>query len=284
VSAAVAHRIVVVTGATDGMGRAIARQLSAQGWIVIAHGRNEERLDALVRELRGAGGTVFPYRADFASLAEVAALARELQSDFPRIDVLLNNAGVGWGADRTRREQSRDGYELRLAVNYLAPFALTNALLPMLREAPSARIVNVASIGQEPFDFDDPMFERRYDGARAYSRSKLALIASTFELAERLAASGIDNVTANALHPATLMPTTMVKQSFGHTLSTLEEGVTATLRLVEGAALDGVSGRYFDGLRPARAEAQAYDVEARRRLWELSERLVRSVDLLSRED
>src|SRR4029077_11565510 len=102
-------------------------------------------------------------------------------------------------------------------------------------------------------------------GARAYSRSKLALIAFTFELAERLAASGVANVTANALHPATLMPTTMVKQRFGHTQSTLEEGVTATLRLVEGAALDGVSGRYFDGLQPARAKSQAYDVEARRR-------------------
>jgi NAD(P)-dependent dehydrogenase (short-subunit alcohol dehydrogenase family) len=268
------RRIALVTGATDGMGRAIARDLAGRGWVVIAHGRNQERLDALVRELPKSA-TIFPYRADFASLEEVRSFAHEVAADFPRIDVLLNNAGVGSGADRTKREESRDGYELRLAVNYLAPFVLTNQLLPTLRKSASARIVNVASVGQQPFDFDDPMLTRDYDGTLAYSRSKLALIAFTFELAERMRAGGIANVTANALHPASLMPTTMVMEGWGYSLSTLEEGVDATLRLIEAADLEGVSGRYYDGLRDARAKPQAYDAAARRKLWDLTESLVR---------
>jgi NAD(P)-dependent dehydrogenase (short-subunit alcohol dehydrogenase family) len=268
------RRIALVTGATDGMGRAIARDLAGRGWVVIAHGRNQERLDALVRELPKSA-TIFPYRADFASLEEVRSFAHEVAADFPRIDVLLNNAGVGSGADRTKREESRDGYELRLAVNYLAPFVLTNQLLPTLRKSASARIVNVASVGQQPFDFDDPMLTRDYDGTLAYSRSKLALIAFTFELAERMRADGIANVTANALHPASLMPTTMVMEGWGYSMSTLEEGVDATLRLIEAADLEGVSGRYYDGLRDARAKPQAYDAAARRKLWDLTESLVR---------
>jgi NAD(P)-dependent dehydrogenase (short-subunit alcohol dehydrogenase family) len=164
---------------------------------------------------------------------------------------------------------------LRLAVNYLAPFALTNQLLPTLRESSSARIVNVASVGQQSIDFDDPMLTRSYEGTLAYSRSKLAVIAFTFELAERMRADGIANVTANALHPASLMPTTMVTEGWGYSLSTLEEGVEATLHLIEGADLEGTTGRYYDGLREARAKPQAYDAAARRKLWELSESLVR---------
>jgi NAD(P)-dependent dehydrogenase (short-subunit alcohol dehydrogenase family) len=268
------RRIALVTGATDGMGRAIARDLAERDWVVIAHGRNQERLDSLVREVPKAA-TIFPYRADFASLEEVHAFASEVAADFPRIDVLLNNAGVGSGADRTKREESRDGYELRLAVNYLAPFALTNQLLPTLRESASARIVNVASVGQQPIDLDDPMLARGYEGGLAYSRSKLALIAFTFELAERMRAGGIANVTANALHPASLMPTTMVMEGWGYSMSTLEEGVEATLRLIEAPELEGTTGRYYDGLREARAKPQAYDATARRKLWELAESLVR---------
>jgi len=268
------RRIALVTGATDGMGRAIARDLAARGWVVIAHGRNQERLDSLVRDVSNSA-TLVPYLADFASLTEVHAFANEVAADFPRIDVLLNNAGVGSGADRTMREESRDGYELRLAVNYLAPFALTNHLLPTLRDSASARIVNVASVGQQPFDFDDPMLTRGYEGTVAYSRSKLALIAFTFELAERMRRGGIDNITANALHPASLMPTTMVMEGWGHSLSTLEEGVEATLRLIEASDVEGTSGRYYDGLREARAKPQAYDAAARRTLWDLSESLVR---------
>jgi NAD(P)-dependent dehydrogenase (short-subunit alcohol dehydrogenase family) len=156
-------------------------------------------------------------------------------------------------------------------VNYLAGFLLTRRLEPLLVAAgPGARIVNVASAGQMPIDFDDVMLERGYSGTRAYCQSKLAQVMSTFDLAERLRDDG---VTANALHPATYMPTKMVLAARGSAVSTLEEGVEATARLAADPALDGVTGRYFNRTRAAKADEQAYDADARRRLWELSERL-----------
>jgi NAD(P)-dependent dehydrogenase (short-subunit alcohol dehydrogenase family) len=130
--------------------------------------------------------------------------------------------------------------------------------------------VNVASAGQMPIDFDDVMLEHGYSGMRAYCQSKLAQVMSTFDLAERL---GGDGVTANALHPATYMPTKIVLDARGSATSTLEEGVEATARLAGDPDVDGVTGRYFNGTREARADEQAYDAAARRRLWELSERL-----------
>ena len=153
------------------------------------------------------------YRADFSELSQVRALAERLAREQERIDVLLNNVGIGTtlpggGA----RQESEDGYELRFAVNYLAPFLLTRLLLPSLRQSAPARIVNVSSAGQAPIDFGDVMLERRYDGVQAYCQSKLALIMFTFDLAEELPATA---VTANCLHTATYMPTKMVLAARG---------------------------------------------------------------------
>jgi NAD(P)-dependent dehydrogenase (short-subunit alcohol dehydrogenase family) len=228
-----------------------------------------------VDEIRDATGTdrLHGYLADLSSLEQVRRLAEEVERDHERLDVLVNNAGIGGGGRRSRREESVDGHELRFAVNYLAPFLLTHLLLPLLRGSAPARIVNVASAGQAPIDFEDVMLERRYDGMRAYAQSKLAQVMFTFELAERLQADGVD-VTANALHPASLMNTKMVYESFGYTMSTVEEGVEATMRVATSPELDGVTGRYFDRLREAQAHPQAYDERARRRLWTLSEELV----------
>ena len=140
----------------------------------------------------------------------------------------------------------------------------------MLERSAPARVVNVASVGQAPIDFDDVMLERRYDGFRAYAQSKLAQVMFTFELAERL---GPGAVTVNALHPATLMDTKMVRESIGRVMSSVEEGVRAVVRPAISPELERVTGRYFDGLQESRADAQAYDPAARQRLWELSERL-----------
>jgi NAD(P)-dependent dehydrogenase (short-subunit alcohol dehydrogenase family) len=261
------RQTILVTGATDGHGRALARELVSRGATVLLHGRSEERLEDTQREL-GAAAT---YVADFSSLEEVRRLASALERDQERLDLLVNNAGIGGG--NGRREESADGYELRFAVNYLAPFLLTNLLLPLLRRSAPARIVNVASAGQAAIDFDDVMLERRYDAMRAYGQSKLAQIMFTFELAERLRGEDA-GVTVNALHPASLMNTKMVYESFGYTMSTVEDGVEATLRLAISPELEGVTGRYFDRLREARPNKQADDAEARRRLWRLSEELV----------
>jgi NAD(P)-dependent dehydrogenase (short-subunit alcohol dehydrogenase family) len=252
-------KVVLITGATDGLGRGLARAVAGAGGIVLVHGRSQARIDETLAELPGARG----YRADLSSLEEVRRVAGEVRDAEPRLDVLVNNAGIGTG----ERELSQDGYELRFAVNYLAGFLLTRELLPALEASAPARIVNVASAGQMPIDFDDVMLERDYSGVRAYCQSKLAQIMFTIDLAERLDGK---ELTVNALHPATYMPTKMVSSP----ISTLEEGVEATMRLVADPELDGVSGRYFNGLREAAPDPQADDPQARRRLWELSEQLV----------
>jgi NAD(P)-dependent dehydrogenase (short-subunit alcohol dehydrogenase family) len=249
-----AHPTVLITGSTDGLGRQVAEDLAAQGARVLVHGRSPERVERTVDETGAATG----YVADLSSLEEVRRLAGEVDG----VDVLVNNAGVV----APDREESQDGYELGFAVNYLAGFALTGLLLPQIE----GRIVNVASIGQQPIDFDDVMLERSYDGFRSYAQSKLAQVMFTFELAERLDSGG---PTVNALHPATLMDTKMVRESFGRTQDTVEEGARAVERLVTDPSLDGVSGRYFDRERESRANEQAYDADARGRLWELSEEL-----------
>jgi NAD(P)-dependent dehydrogenase (short-subunit alcohol dehydrogenase family) len=261
-------RTILITGATDGLGRELAQRAHGDGWRVLAHGRDRERLARLAAELPGAE----PLPADLARLADVRALADAVATATARLDVLVNNAGIGsTGADgRERREVSSDGHELRFAVNYLAGYALTQRLLDLLRASAPARIVNVASAGQTAIDFDDVMLERGYDGTRAYCQSKLAQVMFTIDLAAALDPAA---VTVNALHPATYMPTKMVRESGATPVSTLEQGVEATWRLVADAALDGVSGRYFNGTRAGSPDAQALDPEARWRLRELSERL-----------
>jgi NAD(P)-dependent dehydrogenase (short-subunit alcohol dehydrogenase family) len=267
------EQTILITGATSGLGRELAQALAKQGATLLLHGRDPERGLETVRKITEATGverTQF-YRADFSSLREVDELARQVISGVTRLDVLVNNAGVGFGKDASQREISQDGYELRFAVNYLASYLLTERLIPLLKASAPARIVNVASVGQVPLDFDNIMLTRGYSGVTAYRQSKLAMIAWTFDLAERLAGTG---VTANALHPASMMPTKMVLEAGWQTMSSVEEGLKATLRLVMDPALENVTGQFFDGLRLAKANAQAYDKALRQRLAALSQELV----------
>src|SRR4028118_1931091 len=259
---------ILVTGATDGLGKRVAQELAAKGATVLLHGRSSGRLEATLEELRKETGSekLGSYLADLSSLGEVRGLAEQVLSEQDRLDVLINNAGI----IAQEREESEDGHELTFAVNYLSHFLLTGLLLPLLRDSSPSRIVNVASAGQSPIDFDDPMLERGYEAMRAYTQSKLAQVMFTFELAERLSGNG---VTVNALHPASLMDTKMVRGTFGYTMSTVEEGAEAVVRLAVSPELEGVTGRYFDGTREARANRQAYDEGARKRLWVLSEEL-----------
>lgn len=261
---------IFITGATDGLGRALAERLAADGTTLLLHGRDVRKLDDTAAQIADRAKVSKPrtFRADLADLSQVRELADEVRSAVGQLDVFVSNAGIGFGEpDGRDRRTSADGYELRFAVNYLAGFLLTMRLLPLLRESAPARIVNVASLGQHALDFDDLMLEHGYSGTRAYGQSKLAQIMSGFELAGRVAA---DQVTVNSLHPATFMPTKMVLAELGHSVDTLEEGVSATERLVTDAALAGVTGRFFDRTREARADPQAYDPVARQRLWQVS--------------
>jgi NAD(P)-dependent dehydrogenase (short-subunit alcohol dehydrogenase family) len=272
-------RTILVTGATDGLGRALAHRLAAAGTDLILHGRDPGRLDRVADAIRDAHGTRRPRTvvADLAELAQVRRLAAGVQGATDRLDAFVSNAGIGSGRpDGRTRRTSADGYELRFAVNYLAGFLLTLELLPLLRASAPSRIVNVASLGQHPLDFDDLMLERHYSGTRAYGQSKLAQIMSGFELAGRLPVS---EVTVNSLHPATFMPTKMVLAEIGHHVDSLEDGVAATSRLVIDPDVAGTTGRFFDRTRDTAADPQAYDTRARTELWRRSRQLVGRPDV-----
>jgi NAD(P)-dependent dehydrogenase (short-subunit alcohol dehydrogenase family) len=267
------EQAILVTGATDGLGRGVAERLAAGGATVLVHGRDDTRGEAAIRDIRDATGNARLrwYHADLASLADVRALAERVAAVEPRLDALVNNAGIGTTLPGDgARQVSADGYELRFQVNYLAHYLLTRLLLPVLERSAPARIVNVSSAGQAPIDFDDVMLERHYEGYLAYCRSKLAQIMFTVDLADELADRG---VTANALHPSTFMPTKIVTHAGVDPLTPLEQGVDATVALATDPALDGVTGRYFDGRRESRPNRQADDAAARRRLRDLSDRL-----------
>lgn len=258
---------ILITGATNGLGRALAEELAKDGHRLLLHGRDPELLTSIT-DLTGSEG----YVADFSSLTETRRLAAEVASRHDHLDVVVNNAGVGFTMTGTTRISSADGYELRLAVNYLAPVLLTRELLPLLRAAAPSRIVNVASGGQEPFDFDDPEMLRDFTEFRAYRRSKLAMISWTADLAEQLAGSG---VTAHSLHPATFMPTPMQQRSGMESQDTLETGVAATRRLIEAPELAEMSGRYYFREEEAQpSHPEALSPEYRHRLAEVTQRML----------
>ncbi len=261
------QQVVLVTGSTSGLGQEVARRIASSGAHVIVHGRNRERGMALVEEIEreGSGSARF-YAADFASFAQVREFAEAILRDYERLDILVNNAGFGSAPDE--RLLSEDGHEFRFQVNYLAGFLLTKMLLPRLLDSAPSRIVNVSSLAANPIDFDDVMIENNFSGGRAYGQSKLAQVMMTFDLAEELEGTG---VMVNALHPAAYMPTGMVRRLGVTPRATIDEGATAVMQLVESMEIE--SGQFFIGLRPGRANAQAYDLEARAKLKSLSEDL-----------
>jgi NAD(P)-dependent dehydrogenase (short-subunit alcohol dehydrogenase family) len=263
-----ATRVILITGSTDGLGREVAVALARPGTHLIVHGRNRDRGAEVVRDIEAAGGSGRFLLADLADLAQVRALAETVLREYDRLDVLVNNAGIWLPAERGR-ELSRAGHELHFAVNYLSHYLLTRTLLPLLEASAPARIVNVASGAQRPIDFDDVMMERGYSDGRGYAQSKLAQVLHTFDLARRLEGTG---VSVNALHPATMMNTTMVVSRGAQTRSSVEEGRDAVIHLITSPEVG--TGGYFNGTRPARAHAQAYDEEARARLRTLSDDLV----------
>jgi NAD(P)-dependent dehydrogenase (short-subunit alcohol dehydrogenase family) len=266
------EQTILITGATGGLGRALAHRAAEHGATVVAHGRDEQRLRELALQVEEATGTsIDTVAADLADLREVDRLADSVLDTYDRLHVLVNNAGVGFGAPDGPREESADGIELRFAVNHLAAYRLAGRLAKLLEVSAPARIVQVASAGQLALDRDDPLTEQGWDGVTAYRRSKLAQVMATYDLAADLVGTG---VTVNALHPATFMDTAMVRDSGVAPTSTVEEGLEATWRLVADPALDGVSGRYFDGTHEGTSDPQADDPAARAWVREVTDRLL----------
>lgn len=263
-------KTALVTGSTSGLGEVVARRLGGMGATVIVHGLNEQRGAEIAAEITRAGpGKAVYYSGDLGSLAEVRALAQRVKANHKRLDLLINNAGIG-GASNGARRESVDGYELVFAINYLSHFLLTRELLPLLEASAPARIVNVASIGQRPINFDDVMMQDGYQTMAAYSQSKLAQIMFTITLSEMLDPK---KVTVNSLHPATMMDTPMVIGSGRQPMSSVQDGANAVMQLAVGKAVAGRTGLYFNQMNEGRANQQAYDAAARQRLWDLSVKL-----------
>ncbi|HYD41216.1 MAG TPA: SDR family NAD(P)-dependent oxidoreductase [Anaeromyxobacter sp.] len=279
-------RVVLVTGASSGIGLAASRELAAMGAELVLVGRDAGRLAAAEAEVKAAGaaaakpGPVSSLRCDFAALAEVRALAAEVLRRWPRLHVLVNNAGGVSGA----REVTADGYERTFAVNHLAPYLLTRLLLDRLKESAPARVVTVASTGHHrgDLDFSDLQMERGYAIMRAYGRSKLANILFTRELARRLAGS---RVTATCLHPGAVATRIWDgAPSFARVVIALakrlmlspEKGARTIVQLAAApdAEVARYGGVYLEKGKPAKPSALARDDQLARRLWDESARLV----------
>lgn len=267
-----AGKTVLVTGSTDGLGRETALRLGAMGAHVLVHGRNATRGAEVVEAINAGPGSAQFYRADFASLEQIRELAATISEDHQRLDMLINNAGLGSGFADGNRTLSENGHEMIFQVNYLATYLLTAELLPLLQQSAPARVIHVASLAQRPLNFDDLMMENDFDAGAAYSQSKLAQIIHAAHMAKTVDA---DIVTFNALHPATMMDTTLVRQMDSPARTTVDEGADALVQVATSAALEGRSGLYFNGSQEARANAQAYDETAQQTLMEVSEALTR---------
>lgn len=261
-------KVVLITGSTDGLGRDAARRIAAAGALVLVTGRSVERGEALVAEINGSGkGSARFYQADLASLDQARRLADQVTRDHRRLDILINNAGVGFIFDSTRKF-SAEGHEMHFAVNYLAHYLLTKRLLPLIVASAPSRIINVSSGSQAPIDFDDVMMAKGYTGGRGYAQSKLAQIMMTIDMAPELEKQG---VLTYSLHPATTMGTTMALALKVKPRSTIAEGVESVINAITTTE---PTGTYFNQLKPVKAQAQAYDAEARAKLRALSEQMV----------
>lgn len=268
----------LVTGASAGIGKAASVELARRGMRVVMLCRDAERGERARRDVAAeAQHAPELVIADLASLDAVRQGAAEIARRWPAIHVLINNAGVSLA----RRAVSVDGFEMTLAVNHLAPFLLTQLLLPQLLAAPPARIVNVTSRLERAgrIHFDDLQCERRYSRTRAYNQSKLANVLFTYELADRLRGTG---VTVNCIHPGFVATELMrdlprwVRRLYEPFIATPEEGARGVVHLACAAELEGVTGCYFerDGVERA-SSARSHDAELRARLWRVSEELAR---------
>jgi NAD(P)-dependent dehydrogenase (short-subunit alcohol dehydrogenase family) len=270
-------RICVVTGANRGIGRATAEGLARLGARLILVCRSKEAGESVAHEIAVAS-SVIPdvVAADLSSQSSLRQAAAQLQDRYPRLHVLINNAGV----IPRRREVTVDGLEMQLAVNHLAYFLLTNLLLPQLKVGAPSRIINVTSGAHTHagIDFDDLQAERGYDPKQVYSQSKLANILFTYELARRLRGTG---VTANCLNPGVVATRMLAdymgaasEAGLGSTFgATPEEGAETSIYLASSAEVERVTGKYFERKQARRSSRESYDEAPARRLWEISERL-----------
>lgn len=260
---------ILVTGSSDGIGRETAAELARLGYYVIVHGRTAERAEAARRQVieRSGNKSVAAVVGDFARLAEVAAMARDVESRFPKLRVLINNAGIK--ADRYA--ETEDGFESTFQVNHLAPALLTRMLIPVLEQNAPARIVNVSSMthASVKLNLEDLQMRRGFRGFEQYSHTKLMNLLFTKALAARLAP---DRVTANALHPG-VISTKLLHSTFSGGAPT-GQGAKTPVYLATSEEVAGVTGRYYVDARKKRPSREAQNERAAERLWEVTDELL----------
>lgn len=264
-------KTILVTGATDGIGRQTALELARLGHKVLLHGRDREKGARVLEALNRAScnENLALYLADFADLASVRRMAEDILREQERLDVLINNAGTF----SKERVLTADGTELTFAVNHLAPFLLTNLLLELIKASAPARIVNVSSGSHRSahvVDLENLQGEKAYDGYDAYALSKLANILFTNELSRRLEGSG---VTANSLHPG-VIDTKLLRMSYALDGATLEEGARTSVYLATAPEVEEVSGKYYSAMAEKPVSDLAKDESLQKKLWKVSETLV----------
>ncbi len=263
------HKTVLLTGATDGIGRETARALARQGAFVWVHGRNPEKVAQTVAEVKAQGGPgAEGLVADFSRLGDVRRLGEEVRAQLSRLDVLLHNAGLYMDA----RLLTEDGFETTFQVNHLAPFLLTHEVLPLLERSAPARVVVVSSVAHRrgQLELADLDGARGFSPYGAYALSKLCNVLFTFELAERVREGGI---TANCLHPG-VIGTKLLQQGFGIGGASTLEGAKTSVYLALSEEVAGRTGRYFNDCREEDVAPGAKDLDARRALWAESARRV----------
>jgi retinol dehydrogenase 14 len=264
--------LVFITGSSDGIGRETACALAERGARVILHGRTPQRLEAAAKEVDRRSGSwpAGQELADLSRLGEVRQLGQRLTEEYPRIDVLINNAGVFM----TDRVLTEDGFETTFAVNHLAPVLLTHLLLPALAESPQGRVISVSSGAHlsARLDWDNLQGEKVFDGHAAYSLSKLGNVLFTTELARRLRARG--NITANALHPG-VVTTRLLRTGFGgHGPDSPAEAAATSVHLALAPEMSATTGGYFSRARPSRSHVLVGEKTITSRFYELSCQLV----------
>ena len=263
-------KIILITGSTEGIGKQTAIDLAAMGATIIVHGRNEEKAQKAWQEvLKHSGGNNVHYTvADLSSLEEIRKMAEDIHLRFPKIDILINNAGVY----KNKRELSKDGFEMTFAVNHLAHFLLTGLLMDLIKKSESRRIINVASQAHAShLDFGNLQGEKHYEGYDAYSRSKLCNILFTYSLAQNLNGTG---VSVNALHPGVIR-TKLLRDGWGFGGAPVETGSKTSVYLAVSKDVENTTGAYFINNRISNPAAITHDISVQLQLWRISEEMVK---------